>query len=63
MFVSEKAKGQVVSEMIENVFLVVTSIAAPNDVLKQLADGCGEHGWSFLVIGDEASPDDFSLEG
>lgn len=51
------------NKMIENIFLVVTSIAAPNDALKQLADGCGEHGWKFLVIGDEASPDDFSLEG
>jgi hypothetical protein len=49
--------------MNEKTALVVTSIASPNDVLKQLAKGCNEKGWQFIVIGDEASPDDFHIDG
>ncbi|MEP6635768.1 MAG: STELLO glycosyltransferase family protein [Acidobacteriota bacterium] len=49
--------------MKDSIALVVTSIAAPNQVLRTLASGCqaGEH--SFIVVGDEASPADFRLEG
>jgi hypothetical protein len=47
----------------EKVALVVTSIAAPNATLASLARGCVEHGYEFIVIGDEASPRDFQLEG
>ncbi|MEP6922772.1 MAG: STELLO glycosyltransferase family protein [bacterium] len=43
--------------------LIVTSIAGPNGVLKTLARGAEEHGWEFIVIGDEASPADFNLQG
>lgn len=43
--------------------VVVTSIAAPNAVLRSLADGCLERGHSFYVIGDVPSPPDFHLEG
>jgi hypothetical protein len=44
--------------------LIVTSIAAPdNAVLQTLADGCGERGVQFIVIGDEGSPPVFELEG
>src|SRR5882672_3607045 len=43
--------------------IVVTSIAAPNAPLQALARGCRERGHSFIVIGDEASPTDFSLAG
>lgn len=43
--------------------VVVTSIAAPNAILKALADGCREHGRHFYVIGDVASPPDFDLSG
>ncbi|MBA2270155.1 MAG: DUF288 domain-containing protein [Chthoniobacterales bacterium] len=43
--------------------VVVTSISAPNRVLREIADGAGEAGFSFLVIGDTKSPSDFSLEG
>ncbi|HKQ51890.1 MAG TPA: STELLO glycosyltransferase family protein [Pyrinomonadaceae bacterium] len=43
--------------------LVVTSIAPPNAVLRALAEGCSKHGFEFIVIGDEKSPADFSLEG
>jgi hypothetical protein len=43
--------------------LVVTSIAPPNAVLQSLARGCRANDLDFLVIGDEASPKDFELEG
>src|SRR5829696_4657052 len=43
--------------------LVVTSIAPPNAALRALAEGCTEHGFEFIVIGDEKSPADFRLEG
>jgi hypothetical protein len=49
--------------MKESVALVVTSIAKPNAVLRQLAEGCREHGHRFILIGDEPSPPDFMLEG
>ena len=42
--------------------LIVTSIAAPNAVLKALARGCREQAFQFIVIGDEASPPAFELE-
>src|SRR3954469_7451668 len=43
--------------------IVITSIAKPNQVLQTLARGCRERGHQFIVIGDEASPKDFQLEG
>lgn len=43
--------------------LVVTSISAPNKALEELAAGCVREGIHFFVIGDQASPADFSLEG
>lgn len=43
--------------------IVVTSIASPNAALRELARGCRERGHTFIVIGDEASPTDFSLDG
>lgn len=49
--------------MRESLAVVVTSIAAPNAVLRALAEGCRERGHRFFVIGDEASPADFRLEG
>jgi hypothetical protein len=48
--------------MKEKIYLVVTSIAGPNEHLRGLAQGCREHGWKFLLIGDEASPRDFNLK-
>jgi hypothetical protein len=42
--------------------LVITSISAPNPVLKSFADGCSKNGWDFIVIGDKASPPQFELE-
>jgi len=49
--------------MEEKVAVVVTSIAEPNPALRELARGCQENGYSFIVIGDEASPEVFELEG
>lgn len=49
--------------MKESLALVVTSIAAPNAVLRALAEGCRARGHRFIVIGDEASPADFHLAG
>lgn len=43
--------------------LVITSIAAPNAVLRSFASGCRNHGVDFILIGDKPSPLDFSLEG
>jgi STELLO glycosyltransferases len=43
--------------------LVVTSISAPNPVLRSLAEGCLKHGARFIVTGDTKSPSDYSLEG
>lgn len=43
--------------------LVVTSIAAPNKVMKDLASGCIDNGMEFIVIGDKPSPEDFHIEG
>lgn len=48
--------------MSDKTALIVTSIAAPNAVLKALADGCREHDFRFIVIGDERSPADFQLD-
>ena len=49
--------------MEERVALVVTTIAEPNPTLRQLAQGCTENDYEFIVIGDEASPETFQLEG
>jgi hypothetical protein len=43
--------------------LVVTSIAAPNPVLRALAEGSLSRETSFIVIGDSKSPRDFNLDG
>ncbi len=43
--------------------LVVTSIASPNPVLTQLADGAKKNGIEFIVIGDVPSPKTFELDG
>lgn len=43
--------------------LVVTSIHPPNAAMRELAAGCRENGWNFIVAGDSKSPRDFQLEG
>ena len=49
--------------MTEKTALVITSISGPNKLLEALAEGCSEHGYEFIVIGDEPSPANFRLEG
>ncbi len=49
--------------MADTVAVVVTSIAAPNAVLRALAAGCAQRGWDFVVIGDAKSPPGFALDG
>jgi len=43
--------------------VVITSIARPNIILKDLAKECSNKGYHFIVIGDEDSPSDFHIEG
>ncbi len=43
--------------------VVVTSIAPPNPVMRELASQSKSRGLSFFVIGDVPSPSDFSLDG
>jgi hypothetical protein len=43
--------------------VVVTSIAAPNKVMNDIALGCIANGMQFIVIGDVPSPEDFHIEG
>ena len=49
--------------MNDKTVLVVTSISAPNEALRSLADGCRQHEIDFIVIGDEASPPEFEIAG
>ena len=49
--------------MKDTVSIVVTSIASPNKALRDLSQGCGEKGYYFIVIGDEASPAEFHIDG
>ena len=42
--------------------LVVTSVAAPNAALRQLAEGCLQRQVTFYLMGDVPSPADFTLE-
>jgi hypothetical protein len=44
-------------------FLIITSIAAVNSVMRECASQCLRHDVSFIVVGDAKSPSDFSLEG
>lgn len=49
--------------MNKNAALVITSISAPNEVLKSFASGCKKHGVEFILIGDTKSPAEFELDG
>jgi hypothetical protein len=49
--------------MKDKIYVVVTSIASPNSILRQLAQGCSEREYHFIVIGDQASPADFHIDG
>ena len=43
--------------------LVITSISAPNKVLRSFAEGCALHNVEMILIGDVPSPATFELEG
>lgn len=43
--------------------VVLTSINAPNEALRIIADGAKQAGFQFIVIGDTKSPADFRLDG
>lgn len=43
--------------------LVVTTIQAPNAVMRSLAEHAGRHGAPFVVIGDRKSPPTYKLPG
>jgi hypothetical protein len=43
--------------------VVVTSIAAPNKVMSDIAAGCTQNGMEFIVIGDKPSPENFHIDG
>jgi len=47
----------------EKTAVVITSIAKPNIILKDLAKECANKGYHFIVIGDQDSPDDFHIDG
>jgi len=49
--------------MKDKIYVIVTSIAKPNEVLKELARGCSEREYHFIVIGDQASPAEFHIDG
>ena len=49
--------------MKDKIYVVVTSIAGPNRILQQLAQGCSEREYHFIVIGDQASPAEFHIDG
>lgn len=49
--------------MKDKTYIVVTSIAGPNKFLRDLAQGCAERGYNFIVIGDQASPAEFHIDG
>lgn len=50
--------------MQDKICVIVTSIAGPdNKILQQLAQGCSEREYHFLVIGDQASPAEFQIDG
>src|SRR2546426_1101262 len=49
--------------MEEKVAVVVTTIAEPHSMLWQLAQGCKQNNYQLIVIGDEASPAGFALDG
>jgi hypothetical protein len=49
--------------MKENVAVVVTSIREPSPMLRDVAQGCQQSGYQLIVIGDEASPTEFDLDG
>jgi STELLO glycosyltransferases len=52
------------SESLENYAVVITSVAgSDHPLLRSYAKACSERGISFVVVGDQDSPADFSIDG
>ncbi|MBN2180462.1 MAG: DUF288 domain-containing protein [Sedimentisphaerales bacterium] len=49
--------------MDEHIAVVITSVSAPNRAMTEIAEGCKQKGYRFIVIGDESSPSDFYIDG
>ncbi len=49
--------------MHKNTSLIITSISAPNSVMKSIAEGCRKNNIRFIIIGDTKSPATFELDG
>lgn len=49
--------------VLNQVFLVVTSINKPSLSMQSLAAGARENKWNFIVVGDRKTPDDYNLPG
>jgi len=49
--------------MVGKLAIVMTSIATPNEVMRQLSSGAEQHGYMFIVAGDTKSPGNFFLKG
>lgn len=49
--------------MMGNPYLIITSIQAPNPVMREFAESCAANGFEFVVIGDSKSPPGFALDG
>ena len=56
-------EGNSLKHLHDKIAIVVTSISRPTKALVELGRKCGERGDHFIVIGDEASPRDFRVEG
>lgn len=49
--------------MEDNISIVITSVSSPNKAMNEFANCCKKMGYTFIVIGDESSPKDFSING
>ena len=58
-----RLNGKIFGFMKNKISIIVTSIASPNNALRDLAQGCSERGYHFIVIGDEAGPAEFHIDG
>ena len=57
------AKREYLMPETDKVAVVITSINKPGPALQLIAEGCLRMGHEFFVIGDEAGPAEFHLEG
>jgi hypothetical protein len=58
-----KGAGTMTTETGSAGAVVMTTIAAPNAVMRAIAEQCTRRGMQFVVVGDTKSPAEFSLSG